>query len=36
MKSVFTTDLYHATIKVLQEAMAKIEELNERLNKAGL
>jgi hypothetical protein len=36
LKSVYTTDLYHATIKVLQEAMAKIEELNERLNKAGL
>ena len=25
LKSVYTTDLYHATIKVLQEAMAKIE-----------
>jgi hypothetical protein len=27
MKSIFTTDLYHTTIKVLQEAMAKIETL---------
>jgi hypothetical protein len=36
LKSVYTSDLHHATIKVLQEAMAKIEELNERLNKAGL
>ena len=26
LKSVYTTDLYHATIKVLQEAMTKIEE----------
>jgi len=25
-KTVYTTDLYHATIKVLQEAMARIEE----------
>ena len=31
MKSVYTTDLYHATIKVLQEAMAKIEELEARI-----
>ena len=27
MKSIYTADLYHATIKVLQEAMAKIETL---------
>ena len=27
LKSIYTADLYHATIKVLQEAMAKIEEL---------
>ena len=26
LKSVYTTDLYHATIKVLQECMSKIEE----------
>jgi hypothetical protein len=26
LKAVYTTDLYHAAIKVLQEAMAKIEE----------
>jgi hypothetical protein len=26
LKSIYTADLYHATIKVLQEAMAKIEE----------
>jgi hypothetical protein len=31
LKSVYTTDLYHATIKVLQEAMAKIEELETKL-----
>jgi hypothetical protein len=31
LKSVYTADLYHATIKVLQEAMAKIEELTARL-----
>ena len=27
LKSIYTADLHHATIKVLQEAMAKIEEL---------
>ena len=27
LKSIYTKDLYHATIKVLQEAMAKIESL---------
>jgi hypothetical protein len=27
LKSIYTTDLYHTTIKVLQEAMTKIEEL---------
>jgi hypothetical protein len=26
LKSIYTADLYHATIKVLQEAMARIEE----------
>ena len=26
LKSIYTADLYHATIKVLQEAIAKIEE----------
>jgi hypothetical protein len=36
LKSIYTEDLHTATIKVLQEAMTKIEELNERLNKAGL
>jgi hypothetical protein len=37
LKTVYTTDLYHATIKVLQEAMAKIEileaEIEELKNK---
>jgi hypothetical protein len=28
LKSIYTTDLYHATVKVLQEAMIKIEELS--------
>jgi hypothetical protein len=28
LKSIYETDLYHATIKVLQEAMIKIEELS--------
>jgi hypothetical protein len=27
LKSIYTADLHHATIKVLQEAMAKIEKL---------
>jgi len=31
LKAVYTEDLHHATIKVLQEAMAKIEELEARL-----
>jgi hypothetical protein len=31
LKTVYTTDLYHATIKVLQEAMAKIETLEARV-----
>jgi hypothetical protein len=30
LKSVYTSDLHHATIKVLQEAMAKIEELSKQ------
>jgi len=33
LKSVYTTDLYHATIKVLQEAMAKIETLETEINE---
>lgn len=32
LKSVYTADLHHATIKVLQEAMAKIELLEAKLN----
>jgi hypothetical protein len=32
MKSIYTADLYHATIKVLQEAMAKIETLETTIN----
>jgi hypothetical protein len=28
---VYTTDLYHASIKALQEAMARIEALEARL-----
>jgi hypothetical protein len=32
LKSVYTADLYHATIKVLQEAMAKIEELEDKVS----
>jgi len=31
LKSVYTADLYHTTIKVLQEAMAKIETLEARV-----
>ena len=31
LKSVYTSDLHHATIKVLQEAMAKIEILEEEV-----
>ena len=31
LKSIYTADLHHATIKVLQEAMAKIEELTARI-----
>jgi len=31
LKTVYTTDLYHATIKVLQEAMTKIETLEARV-----
>lgn len=36
LKSIFTTDLYHATIKVLQECMTKIEELNEKLQRNNI
>jgi hypothetical protein len=31
LKSIYTKDLYHATIKVLQEAMVKIETLEARV-----
>jgi hypothetical protein len=31
LKTVYTTDLYHASIKALQEAMARIEALEARL-----
>jgi len=33
LKSVYTADLHHATIKVLQEAMAKIETLEKELDE---
>jgi hypothetical protein len=33
LKSVYTADLHHATIKVLQEAMAKIEILEARVQE---
>ena len=33
LKSIYTADLYHATIKVLQEAMAKIETLESRITQ---
>jgi hypothetical protein len=32
LKSVYTADLHHATIKVLQEAMSKIEELEAKVS----
>jgi hypothetical protein len=32
LKSIYTADLYHATIKVLQEAMAKIEILQTEID----
>lgn len=32
LKTIYTTDLYHAAIKALQEAMARIEALEARLN----
>jgi hypothetical protein len=32
LKSVYASDLHHATIKVLQEAMAKIEKLEEEIS----
>jgi hypothetical protein len=32
LKSIYTSDLHHATIKVLQEAMAKIEDLQNQLD----
>jgi hypothetical protein len=33
MKSIYTSDLYHATIKVLQEAMNKIEILENKIDQ---
>ncbi len=33
LKSIYTADLHHATIKVLQEAMAKIEILEEKVKQ---
>ena len=33
LKAIYTADLYHATIKVLQEAMQKIEELRAELDE---
>jgi hypothetical protein len=33
LMSVYTADLYHATIKVLQEAMAKIEKLEAEIDE---
>jgi hypothetical protein len=32
LKSIYTADLHHATIKVLQEAMAKIEKLEKEID----
>ena len=32
LKSIYTADLHHATIKVLQEAMAKIEKLEAEID----
>jgi hypothetical protein len=36
LKSVYTSDLHHATIKVLQEAMEKIEVLEEKVKQLEL
>jgi hypothetical protein len=36
LKSIYTEDLHTATIKVLQEAMAKIEELQEKLQRNNI
>jgi len=33
LKSIYTSDLHHATIKVLQEAITKIEKLETEINK---
>lgn len=33
IKSIYTEDLHHATIKVLQEAMTKIEELSQKVTE---
>jgi hypothetical protein len=32
-KTIYTSDLHHTTIKVLQEAMAKIEDLQSQINE---
>ncbi len=36
LKTVYTTDMYHAAIKALQEAMARIEALEAKVAAAGL
>jgi hypothetical protein len=36
LKSIYTSDLHHATIKVLQEAMAKITTLEEKLERNNI
>jgi hypothetical protein len=36
LKSIYTADLHHATIKVLQEAMAKIESLEALLQRNNI
>jgi hypothetical protein len=36
LKSIYTADLHHATIKVLQEAMAKIESLESILQRNNI
>jgi hypothetical protein len=36
LKSIYTSDLHHATIKVLQEAMAKIESLEAILQRNNI
>jgi hypothetical protein len=36
LKSIYSADLHHATIKVLQEAMSKIEALEEKIKQLQL